>query len=92
MAEAPNGDVEFRNAIMDVFLKYPEAQRRYALASLELENEMDIDFETQVGYSRIDGNKIITEFRDRDTSVKARICLKWSFDYSRCLHWREAPE
>ncbi|GGS99418.1 hypothetical protein OG542_35655 [Streptomyces violaceus] len=92
MAEAPNGDVEFRNAIMDVFLKYPEAQRRYALASLELENEMDIDFETQVGYSRIDGNKIITEFRDRDTSVKARICLKWNFDYSRCLHWREAPE
>ncbi|GHD29133.1 MULTISPECIES: hypothetical protein [Streptomyces] len=90
MAEAPNGDVEFRNAIMDVFLKYPEAQRRYALASLELENEMDIDFETQVGYSRIDGNKIITEFRDRDTSVKARICLKWNFDYSRCLHWRQA--
>ncbi len=92
MTEAPNGDVEFLNAIMDVFLKYPEAQRRYALASLELENEMDIDFETQVGYSRIDGNKIITEFRDRDTSVKARICLKWNFDYSRCLHWREAPE
>ncbi|MFI6370071.1 hypothetical protein [Streptomyces sp. NPDC050546] len=92
MAEAPNGDVEFRNAIMDVFLKYPEAQRRYALASLELENEMDIDFETQVGFSRIDGNKIITEFRDRGTSVKAQLCLKWSFDYSRCLHWREAPE
>ncbi|WP_329055037.1 hypothetical protein OG873_37520 [Streptomyces violaceus] len=77
---------------MDVFLEYPDAQRGYALASLELEKEMDIDFETQIGYSRIDGNKIITEFRDRDTSVKAQLRWRWSFDYSRCLHRREAPE
>jgi|SwirhisoilCB2_FD_contig_31_28429973_length_523_multi_2_in_0_out_0_2 hypothetical protein len=92
MVEAPNEDAEFRSAIKDVFLKYPDAQYRYALSSLELENRMKIDFDRQVGVSRIDGNQIITEFQDRDAVVRMQLCLKWNFDYSKCLHWIEAPE
>ncbi|MFE7842463.1 hypothetical protein ACFU53_42315 [Streptomyces sp. NPDC057474] len=92
MADALYEDVEFRNAIKEVFLKYPEAQRKYALSSLALEEQMKIDFDKQVGVSRIDGNKIITEFVDRDSVIRMQLCLKWNFDYSKCLHWIEAPE
>lgn len=93
MADAPDEDVEFRKAIKEVFLKYPEAQRKYALSSLALEEQMEIDLDKQVGVSRIDGNKIITEFVNRDSLIqRMRICVKWNFDYSECLHWMEAKK
>jgi hypothetical protein len=88
----PNEETEFHDAIKEVFLKYPEAQRRYALSSLDLENEMKIDFDRQVGVSRIEDGKIITEFVDREAVARMQLCLKWNFDYSECLHWKEAPQ
>ncbi|MET9685712.1 hypothetical protein [Streptomyces coeruleorubidus] len=88
----PDEDVEFHNAIKDVFLKYPEAQRKYALSSLELEDELEIDFDKKVGVSRVEDGKIITEFVDRESVIRMQICLKWNFDYTRCLHWKEAKK
>jgi hypothetical protein len=88
----PNEETEFHDAIKEVFLKYPEAQRRYALSSLDLENEMKIDFDRQVGVSRIEDGKVITEFVDREAVARMQLCLKWNFDYSECLHWKEAPQ
>ncbi|MEU8990444.1 hypothetical protein AB0C98_29115 [Streptomyces sp. NPDC048558] len=92
MVDAPDEDVEFRSAITEVFRKYPEAQQKYALASLDLENRMKIDFDKEVGVSRIEGRRIITEFRDRGSVIRMQLCLKWNFDYTKCLHWEEAPE
>ncbi|MET9868497.1 hypothetical protein ABZ322_36885 [Streptomyces sp. NPDC006129] len=88
----PNEDAEFHNAIKEVFLKYPEAQGKYALSSLQLENEMEIDWENEVGVSRIEDRKIITEFVDRKSVIRMQLCLKWNFDYTECLNWIEAPE
>ncbi|MFD5228942.1 hypothetical protein ACFWJ5_10435 [Streptomyces qaidamensis] len=88
----PTEDVEFHEAIKEVFRRYPEAQGKYALSSLALENEMKIDFSEKVGVSRVEGDSIITEFKDRKSVVRMRLCLKWNFDYSECLHWIEAPE
>ncbi|WP_258198708.1 hypothetical protein [Streptomyces sp. A244] len=88
----PTEDVEFHEAIKEVFRRYPEAQSKYALSSLALENEMKIDFSRKVGVSRVEGDSIITEFKDRESVVRMQLCLKWNFDYSECLHWIEAPE
>ncbi|GGX76476.1 hypothetical protein [Streptomyces fructofermentans] len=92
MAYTSDDDLAFRNAVKDAFLKYPEAQRKYALSSLDLEERMGIDFDQQVGVSKIVGNKIITEFLDRKAVIRSQLCLKWNFDYSKCLQWEEAPE
>jgi hypothetical protein len=92
MACMPTEDVEFHDAIKEVFRRYPEARGKYALASLDLENEMKIDFDEKVGVSRIEGDKIITEVKDRKSVIRMQICLKWNFDYSECLHWKEAEE
>ncbi|MFJ5727652.1 hypothetical protein [Streptomyces paradoxus] len=88
----PDEDVEFHDAIKEVFRRYPEAQGKYALSSLALENQMKIDFSEKVGVSRIEGDSIVTEFKERKSVVRARICLKWNFDYTECLHWEELLE
>ncbi|MEU0166055.1 hypothetical protein [Streptomyces iakyrus] len=88
----PTEDAEFHEAIREVFRRYPEAQGKYALSSLALENEMKIDFSEKVGVSRVEGDSIITEFKDRKSVVRMQLCLKWNFDYTECLHWIEAPE
>ncbi|MFJ4282090.1 hypothetical protein [Streptomyces massasporeus] len=92
MACMPTEDVEFHEAIKEVFRRYPEVQDKYALASLDLENEMKINFDEKVGVSRIEGGKIITEFKERKSVIRARICLKWNFDHTECLHWKELEE
>ncbi|MFF8016714.1 hypothetical protein [Streptomyces sp. NPDC007929] len=88
----PTEDAEFHNAIKEVFLRYPEAQGKYALSSLALENRIPVDFDKKVAVSRIEGDKIITEFKDRKSVIRMQLCLKWNFDYSECLMWEEAPE
>ncbi|MEU6912361.1 hypothetical protein [Streptomyces olindensis] len=88
----PSEDAEFHKAIKEVFLRYPEAQGKYALSSLALENEMGIDWENEVGVSRVEDRAIITEFVDRKSVIRMQLCLKWNFDYTECLHWMEAKE
>ncbi|SOD86231.1 hypothetical protein SAMN06272765_3679 [Streptomyces sp. Ag109_G2-15] len=77
----PERDPEFFAAIDEVFGKYPDAARRYAVSCMRLEHDiMQIDFEKQVGVSRVEDGQIITEFRNRDDeSVRSHhsACCKW---------------
>ncbi|ELP67960.1 hypothetical protein ACKI1I_05345 [Streptomyces turgidiscabies] len=88
-------DAEFFADITDVFRKHPEAAQNYALASLLLEQELKIDFTRQHGTSRIDGDRIVTEFHDRETDpavIRAHLCIKWELHGQdlECVHWKEA--
>ncbi|MFD0269891.1 hypothetical protein ACFVGY_25515 [Streptomyces sp. NPDC127106] len=92
-------DLAFFEAVADLFRKYPDAQGRYALASLEQEIELGVDFSRQVGISRVEDRRIITEFVDREEAEAAagpraarmRLCVKRDI-HGRCLMWIEAPE
>ncbi|NXY98816.1 hypothetical protein HYE82_31440 [Streptomyces sp. BR123] len=91
-------DLAFFEAVAAAFRKYPEAQGRYALASLEQEIELGIDFGRQVGVSRVEGRRIITEFEDRGTpespgprAAHMRLCIERDIHGKR-LMWIEAPE
>ncbi|MBG0827670.1 hypothetical protein HS041_07830 [Planomonospora sp. ID67723] len=87
----PTEHAAFFEAVKQVFEQYPEAKGKYAVASLELQTEMGIDYDTKEGLSRIEGDQIITRFVDRDDAKeRARVCTLWNWDYSKCLHWKEA--
>ncbi|MFD7626427.1 hypothetical protein ACFV7Q_10340 [Streptomyces sp. NPDC059851] len=98
-------DLAFFEAVADAFRKYPDVGGRYALASLEQETELGIDFSRQVGVSRVEDRRIITEFVDREAPEDApgprsdhtpraahmRLCIERDI-HGRCLMWIEAPE
>ncbi|MFF4948673.1 hypothetical protein [Streptomyces chattanoogensis] len=66
----PERDPEFFREIDKVFAQYPEAADRYAVTCLRTELELlKIDFSKQVGVSRIEDGRIITEFYDRDDDI-----------------------
>ncbi|MFC8349999.1 hypothetical protein [Streptomyces sp. NPDC057280] len=66
----PQRDPEFFEEIDKLFAKYPEAASRYAVSCLRLETVvLKIDFERQVGVSRVEDGRIITEFHDRDDDI-----------------------
>ena len=63
----PQTDSDFFYELRAVFEKYPDAAQTYSIHCRTLESDiMRIDLERQVGVSRIEGNQIITEFRDSD--------------------------
>ncbi|MFF0297972.1 hypothetical protein ACFYST_31690 [Kitasatospora sp. NPDC004614] len=63
----PERDPEFFKDVAEVFAKHPGASRRYSVRCLALEAEvLGVDFTKQVGVSRIEGDRIVTEFRSRD--------------------------
>lgn len=86
----------FIDDITAVFNKHPEAAERYGLANLELERRLGIDFDRQYGYSRIEGDRIITEYRDQATSPMARhqLCILRVMvgNVVVCKSWIEAEE
>ncbi|GGJ39357.1 hypothetical protein [Streptomyces lacrimifluminis] len=91
----PTTDSAFFADVTDVFRKHPEAAQRYALASLVLEQEMEIDFTRKHGVSRIEDGRIITEFHDRESDpavIRSRLCIKWELRGQDlvCVDWREA--
>ncbi|MFE3198031.1 hypothetical protein [Embleya sp. NPDC059237] len=66
----PQRDPEFFEEIDKLFAKYPEAAGRYAVSCLRLETVvLKIDFERQVGVSRVEDGRIITEFHDREDDI-----------------------
>jgi hypothetical protein len=87
-------DVAFFEAVRAAFERFPEAKQKYAIANLALEKSMGIDFDRQAGFSRVDGDRIVTEFLDRDDPVvrsgSHRICRKTDGN-GRCIDWWE-PE
>ncbi|WP_143200136.1 hypothetical protein [Kitasatospora sp. CB01950] len=63
----PEGDPEFFKDLDAVFAKHPDAARRYSVRCLALETDLlKVDFAKQVGVSRIEAGRIVTEFRNRD--------------------------
>lgn len=90
-------DTEFLAEIAEVFRKHPEAARTYGLTSFALEHMMGVDYARKYGVSRIEGDRIITEFLDRkkDPPVqRARLCVKYQLRGQDlvCVHWIEAQE
>ncbi|HEY5834790.1 hypothetical protein [Streptomyces sp.] len=81
-------ETAFHDEISAVFAKYPEMRHTYVLASLALPLRMGIDFDQQIGVCRIDGNKIIVEFQDRDEddTVRMRHCDIRTI-HGECLAW-----
>jgi hypothetical protein len=87
----PERDPEFFDEIDKVFARHPEAARRYAVRCLRRELDvLKIDFSRQVGLSRVEDGRIITEFYDRDDD-KVRsshhACCEWheGHCYEQCL-------
>lgn len=88
----PERDPEFFNEISQVFSKYPEASRKYAVSCLRDELEvLKIDFSKQMGVSRVQDGQIVTEFHDRGdfTASAHHMCLVRD-PGGRCIKW--APE
>ncbi|MEU3823387.1 hypothetical protein AB0E74_27795 [Streptomyces sp. NPDC030392] len=90
-------EISFLKAIAKVFQQYPEVAEKYAVHSLALEVQMGIDFERQFGISRVEGDRIITEFVDRaepirrsaarsEAGIPPRICLEQD-ESGFCLDW-----
>lgn len=90
-------DISFLKAIAKVFQQYPEVAEKYAVHSLALETKMGIDFERQYGITRVEGDRIITEFVDRaepiqrsaarsGSEIPPRICLEED-ESGFCLDW-----
>lgn len=76
----PERDPDFFAEVDKLFAKYPEASARYAVACRRLELEvLKIDFSRQVGVTRVEDRRIITEFVDRDTLVRSahHACCEW---------------
>ncbi|MFF4948672.1 hypothetical protein [Streptomyces chattanoogensis] len=80
----PERDPEFFEDVDKLFAKYPEAAGRYAVTCRRLELEiLKIDFSKQVGVTRIDDGRIITEFYDRDDDIVRsahHACCEWPQD------------
>ncbi|MFF0297971.1 hypothetical protein ACFYS8_34395 [Kitasatospora sp. NPDC004615] len=63
----PERDPEFFKDVAEVFAKHPGASRRYSVRCLAAVTEaLGVDFTKQVGVSRVEGDRIVTEFRSRD--------------------------
>ena len=75
----PETDSDFFYELRVVFEKYPDAAQTYSIHCRTLENDiMRIDLERQVGVSRIEGDQIITEFRDSE-GVSQGHCCEWVY-------------
>ncbi|MFD8479536.1 hypothetical protein [Kitasatospora sp. NPDC059673] len=78
----PERDPEFFRELDAVFAKHPDSSRRYAVRCLATEVEvLKVDFTKQVGVSRIEGDRIVTEFRSREDFIDGGedepACCEW---------------
>ncbi|MEU9010962.1 hypothetical protein AB0D12_14505 [Streptomyces sp. NPDC048479] len=83
----PEADAAFFKDVEAVMAKHPEAAKKYSIRYIGAETEaLKIDFGKQVGVSRLEGERLITEFIDRDTvqsedgdpaDLGGRFCCEW---------------
>ncbi|MFJ1791685.1 hypothetical protein [Kitasatospora griseola] len=63
----PERDPEFFKDVAAVFAKHPESSKRYSVRCLAVETDtLGVDFTKQVGVSRIEGGRMVTEFLSRN--------------------------
>jgi hypothetical protein len=86
----PERDPEFFEEINKVLTRYPEAAQRYSVSCLRLETVvLKIDLEKQIGISRVEDGRIITEFYDRDDEEnvpKDLLTHCCTYNHSGCVH------
>jgi hypothetical protein len=76
----PTVDTGFFKDLAEVFDRYPDEARKYAVRTITLETEvLRIDFDKQHAVSRVEGNRIVTAFHDRGEKVKSshHACCEW---------------
>lgn len=74
----PQSDPEFFDALNKLFAQYPEAADKYAIKCMTVELDvLKIDFRKQLGVSRIDDGRVITEYVDRDPGRSGGDCCAW---------------
>ncbi|MFF4421593.1 hypothetical protein ACFY04_12530 [Streptomyces sp. NPDC001549] len=77
LACGPQSDPEFFDALNKLFDQYPEAADKYAIKCMRMELDgLKIDFGKQVGVSRIEDGRVITEYVDRDPT-RGHDCCGW---------------
>ena len=80
----PNHDTAFFDAIDEVFDRFPEMATKYVIKCVDHETEiMNIDFNDKIGVSQIEGDRVVTEFRDRadDAGILSEKCCQWKYYY-----------
>jgi hypothetical protein len=73
----PTADEAFFEELGAVFEKFPRMARKYSVQSMgQDKGTLKIDFEKQIGFSRIEDKKIVTEFMEK---AAANATLKEEF-------------
>jgi hypothetical protein len=89
----PEADPEFFDELQAVFDKYPDTAQKYSIHCIAFEKDrMGVDFEKQIGISRVESNQIITEFQDRDVggTIGGFECTDWD-QFGHCTHGTLPP-
>lgn len=78
----PDHDSKFFDAVSELFKRFPQMAGKYAVTCVDHETDlMKIDFQQQIAISRIEGSRIITEFRDRsEPGTESEVCCQWCTD------------
>lgn len=85
----PESDKEFFSDLEQVLRRHPEAAKKYQIACADHEMDlMGIDFEKRGALQRIEGDRVITEFKDRAELEARGGCCKWCLSASwYCCAW-----
>ncbi|MGD9986230.1 hypothetical protein [Pseudonocardia sp.] len=76
----PDSDDAFFTALAEVFDRFPDKLRQYAVSCVDHETDiMKIDFDKQTAIARIEDGKVVERFADRGGEELAAglICCKW---------------
>lgn len=87
----PQSDPEFFDALNKLFAQYPEAADKYAVKCMTMELDvLKVDFRKQVGVSRIEDGRIVTEYVDRSVTRGGDCCGWWHGEcVLECDPWPE---
>lgn len=90
----PDADKEFFAEIAKVMKKYPALAKKYHISCCDHQTDiMGIDYIKTAAVSRIEGTRIITEFKPRaEAEAMSSACCSYCFidDYSgryKCCAW-----
>jgi len=93
----PEADPELFAELEAVFDRFPGQSEKYIITCVDHETEiMGIDFATQEGHKRIEGDTIVTTFHPRSTPGPSDkviigwppglVCCGWTAE-GRCWYW-----